>query len=70
MSSQSNESETVQVLMQEPLMERCRDFLRDQGWDLVRAPFLDGEDDDAIPTYLAVIPKGSPLEAQLKGATS
>jgi hypothetical protein len=65
------EMQTVQVVMLEPLMERCRDYLRVQGWDLVRAPQLeDADETDPIPTYLAVIPPGSPLEKRLKGAGS
>lgn len=51
-SESSRTSDVSQVLMIPVVREGFEKWLATRGWECVRAPWLDGEEGDALPTYL------------------
>jgi hypothetical protein len=60
-----DDSDTVQAVMTKPMVEKINGLLAPSGWTLMRAPFLDDDDPEGLPIYLATIVPGGAAEAML-----
>lgn len=57
--------DTVEVVMLKGLLDTINMLIEPHGWVLMRAPFLDADEEDTLPTFLATIVPGSAAEQRL-----